>query len=50
VADEVITDDHHGFHSFEETLREDLEHVLVRKTAHFHSCTSAFNRSFNSGS
>jgi len=49
VADEVITHDHHGFDSFEETLREDLKHVFVRETAHGHSFTRAFSRSFNSG-
>lgn len=29
MADEVVTDDHHRFHSFEETLREDLEHIFL---------------------
>ena len=49
MADEVIANDHHRFDSFEETLREDLKHVFLGKTAHFHSFTSAFNRSFSSG-
>src|SRR5215208_5557248 len=49
MPDQVIADNHHRFDSFEETLREDLKHVLVRETAHFHSFTSSFNRSFNSG-
>jgi hypothetical protein len=41
VADQVVADDHHGFDSFEETLREDLEHIFFREAAHFHSFTSA---------
>ena len=49
MADQVIADDHHRFDSFEETLREDLKHVLVGETAHFHSLTRAFRRSFSSG-
>jgi hypothetical protein len=49
MADEVIPNDHHGFDSFKETLGKDLEHVFLRETAHFHSLTSAFNRSFSSG-
>jgi hypothetical protein len=28
VADEMIADEHHGFDSFKETLRKDLEHVF----------------------
>jgi len=49
MADEVIANDHHGFDSFKETLGKDLKHVSIRKAAHFHSFTSSFNRSFNSG-
>jgi hypothetical protein len=49
MADEVIANDHHGFDSFKETLGKDLEHVSIREAAHFHSFTSSFNRSFNSG-
>ena len=49
MADQVVANDHHGFDSFKETLREDLEHVLFGNAAHGHSFTSAFNRSFNSG-
>ena len=49
MTDEVITYDHHGFDSFKETLGEDLEHILIRQTAHFHSLTSSFSRSFSSG-
>ena len=49
VADQVIADDHHRLDSFEETLREDLKHVLVWQAAHFHSLMSALSRSFNSG-
>jgi hypothetical protein len=30
MADEVITNDHHRLHSFEETLGENLEHVFLR--------------------
>ncbi len=49
MSDEVITDDHHGFDSFEETLREDLEHVLGTLFRHFHSFTRALMRSLSSG-
>src|SRR5688572_10943429 len=49
MADEVIADNHHGFDSFEETLGKDLKHISIRETAHFHSFTSSFNRSFSSG-
>ena len=49
MADEVIANDHHGFDSFKETLGKDLEHVSIWEAAHFHSFTSSFNRSFNSG-
>src|SRR5688572_28066672 len=49
VADQVVANDHHGFDSFKETLREDLEHVLFGDAAHGHSLTRAFNRAFNSG-
>src|SRR5437868_1413525 len=49
MADEVIANDHHGFDSFKETLGKDLKHVSIREAAHFHSFTSSFNRSFNSG-
>ena len=49
MADEVIPNDHHRFDSFKETLGKDLEHVSVWEAAHFHSFTSSFNRSFNSG-
>src|SRR6185436_2815248 len=49
MADEVVTNDHHGFDSFKETLGKDLEHVSIRKAVHFHSFTSSFSRSFNSG-
>jgi hypothetical protein len=49
MADEVIANDHHGLDSFKETLGKDLEHVSIRKAAHFHSFTSSFNRSFSSG-
>jgi hypothetical protein len=49
MADEVIPNDHHRFHSFKETLRKYLEHISIRETAHFHSFTSSFNRTFNSG-
>jgi hypothetical protein len=49
MTDQVIANDHHGFHSFKETLGEDLKHVSIRKAVHFHSFTSSFKRSFNSG-
>jgi len=49
MADEVIANDHHRFDSFKETLGKDLEHVSIWDAAHFHSFTSSFNRSFNSG-
>lgn len=49
MADEVIANDHHRFDSFKETLGKDLKHVSIREAAHFHSFTSSFNRSFNSG-
>ncbi len=50
MADEVITNDHHRFDSFKETLGKDVEHVSVREAVtHFHSFTSSFKRSFNSG-
>ena len=49
MADQVIANNHHRFDSFKETLGKDLEHVSIREAAHFHSFTSSFNRSFNSG-
>src|SRR5574337_50837 len=49
MADEMITNDQHGFDSFKETLREDLKHVLIRQAAHFHSFTSSLSRSLSSG-
>ena len=49
MADQVIANNQHGFHSFEETLGEDLEHVFLWETAHFHSLTRSLSRSFNSG-
>ena len=49
MADEVIANDHHRFDSFKETLGKDLEHVSIGKASHFHSFTSSFKRSFNSG-
>jgi hypothetical protein len=49
MTDQVIANDHHGFDSFKETLGKDLKHVSIRKATHFHSFTSSFKRSFNSG-
>ena len=49
MADKVIANNHHGLDSFKETLGENIEHVSVWEAAHFHSFTSSFKRSFNSG-
>ena len=50
MTDEVIANDHHGFDSFKETLGKDVEHVSIGEAVtHFHSFTSSFKRSFNSG-
>jgi hypothetical protein len=50
MANEVIANDHHGFDSFKETLRKDVEHISIwEAVTHFHSFTRSFKRSFNSG-
>ena len=49
MAHQVIANEHHRFDSFEETLREDLEHVLWGRLLTSHSLISSTSRSFNSG-
>jgi len=50
MANEVIANNHHGFDSFKETLGKDIEHISIwEAVTHFHSFTSSFKRSFNSG-